>query len=173
MKHNEASLAILAAMEETPRLYSRPGERTAIDVVAEQHQGLHFELEAWGRWNREKHQPNTALSMEGNWDPGEGGRDSRGAQLSLPENMRHHQLDKVVRYMRMYMCDHGEALKMFYAGVLRKELPKDERLANGLLYGRLSPKTICRILHLRFELFPGHMFYARAAVLNLLRQKGI
>lgn len=162
----------MAEEKEEPRLYSKP-QRAPIDEVAPQHAQIHVELEAWGRWSREKYQPGTCDSIESRFDPGEGGRKVRPPTVSLPENDRHRQIDQVVRYMRMHLVQHGEALKMYYVGVLPGDRPRDpKRPVLAAQYIRCSPKAICRALHLHWSNFDNLMFDSRAALLNLLRRQG-
>lgn len=142
--------------------------RAPLDVIAPQHEVVHLDLDAYGRWCREKYQPGTCDSIEGRFDPGEGGRKSKPPQVSLPENDLHRRLDKVIRHMRMHMPDHGEALKLYYVG-----RPVDLRERPGVIYVRCAPPQICRILRRHWSTFVPFMFDARAAVLNLLRRQGI
>jgi len=153
--------------KEEPRLYSKPAIAPIDDSIAPQHQTLHMDLESYGRWCREKYQPGTCESIEGRFDPGEGGRKSKDAQVSLPENPMYRRLDKVIRHMRMQMPDHGEALKLYYVG-----RPVGMREGPGVVYVRCSPRVICRILHRHWSTFGQFMFDSRAAVLNLLRRQG-
>lgn len=163
-------------MSEEPRLYSNQ-QRGPVDVVASQHLVIHLELEAFGRWSREKYQPGTCDSIESRFDPGEGGRKVRPPVVSLPENERHRQIDTVVRHMRMHLSQHGEAIKLYYVGALpeeRRRAPGEQRRAPVLMaqYIRLSPRAICRVLHLHWSNFGNLMFDARSAVINLLRRNG-
>lgn len=155
-----ALLAMTA--EDGPRLYSKP-VRAPLDVVAEQHQLIHVELEAYGLWCRRRYEPKTCESIEGRFDPGEGGRKTKAPLVALPDNPRHRQIDRVIRYMRMHLNRHGEAILMYYVGVKNPRRVVEERC---------SPRTICRALHMRWEDFDALMFDARAAVLNLLRRNG-
>lgn len=150
--------AVLKMVVEAPRLYSRQ-QRAPADVIAIQHVGIHADLEAWGQYCRDRYESGTCASAEKFHDE-TGGRQVRAPQVALPENPRHRQVDKVVRHMRMQMPQHGEALRLFYAGEMQRRL----------MYVRASPHRICIVLHLRFEDFPGVMFYARAATINLLRR---
>lgn len=157
--------------DQAPRLYSRQ-ERAPIDMVAEQHLVIHGDLDAFGRWSRERYEQGECGSLEHNFD-NTGGRAPSEAVVSLPENPRHHQIDRVVRAMRMGMhgvClpNHGEAIRMYYVGAL----PRGGSRRRGMVYERCAPKTICHVLHLRYEDFAPFMFDCRAAVLNLLRRLG-
>jgi hypothetical protein len=158
--------------EEQPRLYSRQATGP-VDVVATQHLDIHEELEAWGRWSREKYQPSTCDSVEKNFDPGEGGRKVRAPIINLPENPRHRAIDGVVRHMRMHLHQHGEAIKMYYVGVLPHDRkPDPKRPILHAQYIRSSPRAICRTLHVHWSTFDALMFDARSAVVNLLRRQG-
>jgi hypothetical protein len=174
-EHNlNARLAVGSPIEEqkeAPRLYSK--QLTGpVDVVATQHLDIHEELEAFGRWSREKYQPSTCDSVEKNFDPGEGGRKVRAPIITLPENPRHRAIDQVVRYMRMHLPKHGEALKMYYVGVLPNGKPDPKRPILHAQYIRSSPRAICRTLHLHWSHFGTLMFDSRAAMINLLRRQG-
>lgn len=158
--------------EKEPRLYTRQ-QRGPVDVVAPQHIVIHAELESFGRWSREKYQPGTCDSVERRWDPGEGGRKVRPPVVSLPENDRHRQIDTVVRHMRMNLPQHGEAVKMYYVGVLPGERKGDKRRPVLMVqYIRCNPRIICRTLRLHWSNFENLMFDARCAVVNLLRRQG-
>lgn len=154
------------ASDDEPRLFSVT-HRAPVDVIAPQHQVVHFDLDAYGRWCREKYQPKTCESIEGRHDPGEGGRRPKPPQVSLPENDMHRRLDRVIRHMRMHMPDHGEALKLYYVG-------RPVTLKRGLatIYLRCEPKMICRILRLHWSAFGPLMDASRSGVLNLLRRLG-
>lgn len=159
-------------MTEEVRLYSRP-RPGPVDVVAPQHAQIHVELDSWGRWSREKYQPGTCESIEGRFDPGEGGRKVRPPTVSLPENDRLRQIDTVVRYMRMHLVQHGEALKLYYVGALPDDRRRDpKRPVLMTQYIRCTPRVICRVLHLHWSNFENLMFDSRAALINLLRRQG-
>lgn len=179
--------------KEAPRLYTRQ-PRGPVDEIAPQHVGIHDELETFGRWCREKLRAGTCESVEKNFDPGEGGRKVRLPTITLPENPRLRQLDRVLRHMQMDLPQHGEALKMYYVG----RLPPQERACHWcgremswpcrnqvdsvacggkkppppFQYVRAKPNVICRELHLHWSNFENLMFDARCAVVNLLRRQG-
>lgn len=172
---------MLAAMEEKeePRLYStRYSTAERPDRVPDHQSAIHAELETWARWCWEKWEPKTCDSVEGRHDPGEGGRRVRPPVVSLPENKRLRAIDSVVRNMRMTMPAHGEALRLFYVGESPAE-QSERRRRRGLKAWdamRYSPCpwwAICRALHIHRDAFPAHMATARAALLNLLRRKGV
>lgn len=148
----------MTASEDEPRLYSRQ-QRTPVDVIAEQHRDIHADLERWGAWNRERKQQGTANSIEGEYDSS-GGREVKRSTISLPANPRHGQLERVVRQMQMRVPQHGETIKLFYAGA---RSGKNGRVVPA------SPMTICHVMLLRFEAFPKWMFDCRSMVVNLLR----
>jgi hypothetical protein len=152
--------------EDQPRLYSRQTKGPQ-DVVAPQHQEIHAELDSWGRWCRERYVPGECASIEHRFD-NTGGRSTKAAVISLPENPMYRRIDKVVRHMRMNMPDHGEALVLYYAG----DLFQPKKMATGLIYIRCSAQQICRKLHLHWSHFEGHMTYSRAALVNLMRRMG-
>lgn len=144
------------------RLYSRGFKNVEhIDAVPDNQRIIHAELEAWARWCREKWQPKTCESVEGKFDPGEGGRHSRAATIALPENPRLRAIDGVIRHMRAFsMPAHGEALRLYYCG----QPPR---------YRAVPWWIICRVVHVPKAAFPGFMVTARAAVNNMLSRKGI
>lgn len=150
----------LLGMTEEVRLYSKPPS-VAIDVIAPQHQGIHVELEAWARWCRERYEPNTCDSIEGNYDSGGGGRETKNANINLPENPMHRNIDRTVRHMRMQMNQHGEAIVFYYVGVLVRAR-----------YTPCCPDEICRRIFIHRKDFGTFMFNCRAAVINLLRRLG-
>ena len=152
-------------MNDEVRLYSKPPEFT-VDVVAPQHQVVHINLGAWGSWCRERYQPKTCDSIEGDYDSGQGGREPKNASIGLPENPMHRDIDRVVRYMRMQMNQHGEAILLYYVGWY-----ESRRRGSGQ-YVPCDPRFICRRLILRRQDFGPFMFYCRAAVINLLRRQG-
>lgn len=149
----------MTEQKEEPRLYTRQ-PRGPVDQVAPQHVAIHAELEAWGRWSRDKYQQGTCDSVEKRFDPGEGGRKVRPPSMpALPENPQYRQLDRVVRHMRMWLNQHGEAVVLYYVGQLYR--------------GRnvpCEPRIICRMLHIHWTMFGPLMFDSRAAVINLLRR---
>jgi hypothetical protein len=159
-------LSALLAQEEfkAPRLYSKP-TNAIIEIIAPQHAGLHAALDDWGKWCRERYQPKTCKSIEGRYEIELGGFESKAPVIALPENPMHRRLDRVVRYMRMFMNQHGEALVLYYVG------EKLRLKTGGDQYIRCQPWVICRALHIRGNSFAGFMFYARAAALNILRSQ--
>lgn len=184
--------AILAMAEEPeqdpPRLYSKDYiERDPPDRVPERQRDIHAELEAWARWCWEKIEPKSCDSMEGQFDPGEGGRRARSPVICLPENPRMRGIDRAVRFMRMHMPAHGEALRLFYVGESPAEQEARARQRGLSLRGQgAGVKTfratryrpcpwwaICRAVHIPNAAFSGFMVTARAAVLNLLRRQGV
>lgn len=156
--------AVLAMVDEGVRLYSRQ-PRMPADVVEDRHVVVHGDLSAYGRWCRNKYTPGTCESIEGRFEE-TGAREAKQPQIALPENPRLRQIDRVVRHLRMWMPAHGEAIRMYYVGAMRR----DKRL--GIQYEPASPKTICRVLNVRYETFAPFMATARDAVLNLLRRYG-
>lgn len=156
-------MSAIIAMTDDVRLYSKQ-PRLPVDVVAPQHLAIHAELERFGTWCRERIERGECESIEHLYDE-TGGREAKRATIALPPDPRMHEIDRVLRHMRMRMPQHGEALRMFYVGALRTNTS-----ARGLRYDQCAPKRICIVLHLRFEDFGGFMFDCRAAVLNLLRR---
>lgn len=149
-------------MTDEVRMYSRQ-ERTPVDVIAPQHIAIHADLERWGAWNRERHQQGSASSAEGDYEGGGGGREVKRPSVALPANPRHGQLDRVVRLMQLRVPQHGETIKLFYAGARNRK---------GRVFPA-SPTIICNVMMLRFEDFQKWMFDCRAMVVNLLRFEGL
>lgn len=135
--------------EEPPRLYSAPPKRQPVDVIAPQHVELHAELERWGAWNRERGEQGKCSSVESGYSSG--GREPGRAIIALPPDPRLSELDRIVRFMRLQVPDHGQTVKLFYAD-------------------RKAPLWICYTFNLRFEGFPAWMFACRAMVINIGKQ---
>jgi len=138
------------ARPESGRLYSAPGPRLPVDVVAVAHVAIHFDLDRWGRWNRERYQQQTCESIEKNFEE-TGGRQAKKAVVALPPDARLRRMEEIV--VALIQDDqteaHGETLRQFYCR-------------------RWAPKTICWAHHLQYEGFGAWMFLSRALVLGRL-----
>jgi hypothetical protein len=130
---------------ETPdvRLYST-GHRLPVDVVAEQHQEIHAELERWGAWNAERYKPASVGSVESRYREAT----AKATADSIPPSIM--AIERAVLRMPR---PHRDIIRMFYVT-------------------RDSPSYICRAHVLRPRTFQTWMFNARAMVVNLLRRHG-
>jgi DNA-directed RNA polymerase specialized sigma24 family protein len=131
-------------IDETVRLYSKPS-RVAADVVAEQHQAVHGDLDRWGRWNRERTQSRGCASAESVYEK------YRTPGATIQEvDLRSVAIERAVLHLPL---QHRDTVRLFYVQ-------------------RISPNGICRVFSLRYEAFPEWMFGCRSMVLNILRRHG-
>ncbi len=134
---------LMAIEEKELRLYSKQ-PRCPSDIVAQQHQDIHAELERWGAWNAERYKAGASGSVESRY------REQTAAATGLGVDPRLVALERAVLHLPP---KHRDTVRIFYVD-------------------RQDARTICRVFALRYEAFPSWMFLCRAMVVNLLRRHG-
>lgn len=84
------------------------------DRIDPEHYGIHADLEAWGRWSREKRQKRECGSGERSYRSPQPW-DAPPLQAFLPANPRHLQIDRAVLAVISSSPNHGTALRLYYA----------------------------------------------------------
>jgi len=141
------TILAMAGEEEQPRLYSKGfSDRVPVDVIAPKHFVVHSQLVRWGTWSWSRGRGSSLASAESLYS-GKGGTPPSTAPMAADP-----QIMAVERALIRMPMQHADTLRMLYAQ-------------------RLTPGSICKALHLRYEGWGSWIFMARCMVVNLLRRE--
>jgi len=133
--------------DEGPRLHSRGYvDRVPLDVIAEQHLGVHALLIRWGLWSGSR--GSASLASVEVFSTGKGGTPASTAPMSADP-----QIMAVERAVLRMPTQHRSTVRMLYVQ-------------------RLTVLSICKAMHLRYEGWEPWIYTARCMVVNLLRRNG-
>lgn len=135
-----------------PRLYSRV-RPLPVDAVDPDHEAIHTDLEAWGRWNRDRRHKMRCGSAEQEYRaPWRQWHYPTTGEM-MPRNMVNPRNRAVDRAVLNLPEQHRESIRRYYSFQQR-------------------PEIICRQVNIRYADFARWMRDCRCMVLNQLRSQG-
>lgn len=136
-----------------PRMYSRV-RPLPVESVDADHEAIHADLEAWGRWNRDRSHKMRCGSAEKEYRAPWRQWHYPTAGEMMPRNVvnpRNRQVDRAVLHLPE---QHRETIRRYYSF-------------------RQRPEIICRLVNIRYADFARWMRDCRNMVLNRLRFDGV
>ena len=131
---------------EEPRMYSRT-RPLPVDVVDPDHTAIHSDLEAWGRWNRDRGHKMLCGSAEGNYRaPWRQWSYPTTAEM-MPRNLRNPRNVAVDRAVLHLPEQHRETVRRYYVFQQVPELIARKANIRYIDFGRWMRDCRCMVLN--------------------------